>query len=314
MPGGPFSFGFKGMLTIVGGMTPVLSEGARAIQSLLNSQGLPAPSFQVVLGSGFKDALEQGVPPGFVIAAEVPFSSIPGIHPSTAPGHSGKYVFVRHRTQNLCGIIQVGRLHGYEGLEPREVVRTVLFPRELGVEHFFLTNAAGGMDPAHSTGDVMLIRDQINLSGKNPLSGTNPSRPDGTPWGPRFQDLTRLFDREWTRELSVSLPSEGLKVHEGVYVGVAGPAFETPAEIRFFQGIGAHAVGMSTVWETVALKHSGARVCGISLISNIAAGLSDGADGEPEELDHFAILDACKTSSTGILRAILTSVEKNCGA
>ena len=295
-------------------MTPVLSEGARAIQSLLNRLGLPSPSFQVVLGSGFKDALELGIPSGFVIAAEVPFGEIPGIHPSTAPGHSGKYVFIRHRSLNLSGILQVGRLHGYEGLEPREVVRTVMFPRELGVEHFFLTNAAGGMDPAHSTGDVMLIRDQINLSGQNPLSGSNPSRADGTPWGPRFQDLTRLFDLQWSRQVSGALQEEKLKVHEGVYVGVAGPAFETPAEIRFFQGIGAHAVGMSTVWETVALKHSGARVCGISLISNIAAGLSGGADGEPEELDHFAILDACKTSSTGILRAILLSVEKNCGA
>jgi purine-nucleoside phosphorylase len=89
-----------------------------------------------------------------------------------------------------------------------------------------------------------------------------------------------------------------------------GPAFETPAEIRFFRQVGSHAVGMSTVWETLALKHSGARICGISLISNLAAGLSDGPDGEPEELDHFAILDASKSSSRGILRAILNAVEK----
>jgi purine-nucleoside phosphorylase len=294
-------------------MTQKLTEGARVIRDALERFGVRNPRFHVVLGSGFKDALEQGLPPGFQERGELSFSDVPGLHPSTAPGHSGKFVFLQHRSRPFGGLVQVGRLHGYEGLDPREVVATVLFTRELGVEHYFLTNAAGGMDPAHSTGDVMLIRDQINLSGRNPLSGENPSRADGTPWGPRFQDLTKLFDREWTSLVQSRLLEERLRVHQGVYVGVAGPAFETPAEIRFFQTIGGHAVGMSTVWETIALKHSGARVCALSLISNIAAGLSGGPDGEPEELDHFAILDACRASSTGILRAILLAAEQDGG-
>jgi purine-nucleoside phosphorylase len=294
-------------------MNQSLSAGAKALQTKLKSLSLADPTFHIVLGSGFKDSLQNGIPESFQVKAELSFSDIPGIHPSTAPGHAGKLVVIEHVASKKTGVVQVGRLHGYEGLEPREVIKPVMFTRELGASDYFLTNAAGGMDPKHKTGDVMIITDQINLSGKNPLSGENPTKADGTPWGPRFQDLTKLFDREWRLALKPALLAEKLNVHEGVYMGVAGPAFETPAEIRFFQTVGAHAVGMSTVWETVALKHTGARVCGISLISNIAAGLSDGADGEPEELDHFAILDACKASSTGILKGILNTVQKKFG-
>jgi purine-nucleoside phosphorylase len=286
------------------------SAGAKTISDHMKKAGVPLPSFHLVLGSGFKDSLSTGIPPSFRVRGELAFDRVEGLHSSTAPGHSGKYVFLEHPATGRSGIIQVGRLHGYEGLEPREVVRTVMLTRELGAVDYFITNAAGGIDPAHQTGDVMVITDQINLSGKNPLSGANPTRPDGTEWGPRFQDLTRLFDRKWNSILQEALNREALRVHEGVYLGVAGPAFETPAEIRFFRNAGANAVGMSTVWETMALKHSGARVCAMSLISNLAAGMSSGPDGEPEELDHFAILDACKSSSIRILRAILTSVEK----
>ncbi len=286
------------------------SPGASTLSQKLKGFAVENPSFHIVLGSGFKDSLGSGVPDTFSVRGEISFSEIEGLHASTAPGHAGKYVVVEHRASKKTGLIQVGRLHGYEGLEPREVVKTVLISRELGATDYFITNAAGGMDPTHQTGDVMIISDQINLSSKSPLTGENPSKPDGTPWGPRFQDLTRLFDRDWIRVLKPALKSEGLKVHEGVYIGVPGPAFETPAEIRFFQKVGAHAVGMSTVWETIALKHTGARVSGISLISNLAAGLSGGANGEPIELDHFAILDACKSSSTGILKAILEVVQK----
>jgi purine-nucleoside phosphorylase len=284
--------------------------GAETLSRKLKSLDAGLPAFHVVLGSGFKDSLIGGIPPSFQIKGEIAFHEIEGLHASTAPGHAGKYVIVEHTKTRGTGLLQVGRLHGYEGLDPREVVQTVMISRELGAKDYFITNAAGGIDPAHRTGDVMIITDQINLSGKSPLTGLNPRKADGTEWGPRFQDLTRLFDREWNSLLKPAMTKEGLKVHEGVYMGVPGPAFETPAEIRFFATAGAQAVGMSTVWETIALKHSGARVCGISLISNLAAGLQGGADGQPEELDHFAILDACKSSSIGILRGILLSVER----
>jgi len=289
----------------------ILSAGAKALSQKLKSLSLEAPTFHVVLGSGFKDSLsEGGIPASFKVKGEMSFNEIEGLHSSTAPGHAGKYVFVEHEKSKKSGVIQVGRLHGYEGLEPREVVQTVMLSRELGTQDYYLTNAAGGIDPAHRTGDVMIITDQINLSGRNPLWGPNPKRPDGVEWGPRFQDLTLLFDFEMRKSIEGALRHESLRVHEGIYMGVLGPAFETPAEIVFFRKVGAHAVGMSTVWETVALKHSGARVCAVSLISNLAAGLALGADGKPEELDHFAILDACKSSSKGILKAILLTAEK----
>ena len=159
----------------------------------------------------------------------------------------------------------------------------------------------------------MIIDDHINFTGKNPLYGENPKREDGEAWGARFPDLTNLYSLEWRTLVRQTLIDQNLRVHQGVYMGVLGPAYETPAEIRFFRNAGTHAVGMSTVWETMALKHTNAKVCGISLISNIAAGLAGGADGALEELDHFSILGACKASSTGILKAILLSVEKKYG-
>jgi purine-nucleoside phosphorylase len=289
-------------------MNQKLSPGAEALVKKLTEFAVATtPYFHVVLGSGFKDALIGGLPATFSVKGEIPFLSVPGLHPSTAPGHAGKIVVVEHAPTKRVGIIQVGRLHGYEGLDPREVVNPVMFTRELGTLNYFITNAAGGIDAAHTPGDVMVIVDHINFTGKNPLLGLNPKNLDGAEWGPRFPDLTNLYDREWRTLMKPALSGEGLKVHEGVYMGVLGPSFETPAEVRFFRQAGTHAVGMSTVWETIALKHSGARVFALSLISNVAAGLN--ADPSAE-LDHFAILDACKSSSTSILKAILLSVEK----
>ncbi len=283
----------------------ILGSGAAKIDEKLKSFGVARPSFHVVLGSGFKDSIQTGIPSAFMIKGEISFTDVPGLHRSTAPGHDGKYIIVEHTASKKTGIIQVGRLHGYEGLDPREVVRTVMYTRELGTTHYYLTNAAGGMDRAHQPGDVMIITDQINLTGKNPLMGENPKKENGEPWGPRFPDVTALFNREKNKILKQAFLNEKLKVHEGVYVGVLGPVFETPAEIAFYIKAGAHSVGMSTVWETVALKHSGAQVNALSLISNLGAGIERTSDGTAVELDHFSIMDACKSSSVGILKGIL---------
>lgn len=265
--------------------------------------GVNSLRFHVVLGSGFKDAVTSGgLPAGFEVLGEFRFQEVAGLAASTAPGHAGKFVLVRH-PQAGAGLLQVGRLHGYEGLDPREVVLPLWMSRECGAELFFVTNAAGGIDPSFDPGDAVILTDQINLTGKNPCLGPIPKKSSGEEWGPRFPDLTNLFDREWSSKTERCLREAQLKVHSGVYVGVLGPAFETPAEIRFFGKVGAHVVGMSTVWETIALKHTGAKIVGVSLVSNKGAGLNG-----TEELDHFAILDACKTSSVGILKGILNAL------
>jgi len=283
----------------------VLSSGAAKIDEKLKSFGAARPFFHAVLGSGFKDSVKTGIPSSFTVKGEISFSDVPGLFPSTAPGHDGKYIIVEHTASKKTGVIQVGRLHGYEGLDPREVVRTVMYTRELGADQYFITNAAGGIEKGQKPGDVMIMTDQINLTGKNPLMGENPRKPNGEEWGPRFPDVTCLFNREKNQILKKAFLNEKLTVHEGVYIGVLGPVFETPAEIAFYIKAGAQSVGMSTVWETVALKHSGAQVNALSLISNLGAGIERAIDGTAIELDHFAIMDACKSSSIGILKGIL---------
>lgn len=287
-----------------------LSPGAEVLSQMIQGLGCHMPSFHVVLGSGFKDSLDEGIPSSYSVKKTIPFSEVPGLASSTAPGHLGQYVLIEHHESKQTGLLQVGRLHGYEGLSPREVTQTVMLSRELGTQFYFITNAAGGAGEGYQPGDVMVIRDQINLTGTNSLVGKNPKQTNGEPWGPRFPDLTKLYDREWGTALKASLEKNKIRVHEGVYIGVLGPAFETPAEIRFFQTIGGHAMGMSTVWESIALHHSGAKVCGLSLISNIAAGLDRDESGEIRELDHFAILDACKSTSVAMVRAIIQGVEE----
>lgn len=271
--------------------------------SALQFPSKATPSFHVVLGSGFKHAVDTGIPSHFQVVKEVPFQEVQGMKVSTAPGHAGKFILIEDTLNKKAGYLQLGRLHGYEGYDPKDVVKPLLLTRELGVSTYVLTNAAGGIHDDHQVGDAMIITDHVNLTGKNPLVGPNPKKNTGEDWGPRFPDLTLLYDRKLQSKMSEAMTQGGLKVHFGVYMGVLGPSFETPAEIRMFKMLNMGAVGMSTVWEAIAVKHTGATVAGVSLISNIAAGL----DGD-EEIDHENILEACRGSSVKILNGILRSV------
>jgi purine-nucleoside phosphorylase len=153
----------------------------------------------------------------------------------------------------------------------------------------------------------MLIRDHVNLTGGNPLVGLNPRGGGGRELGPRFPDLSALYDRGWRARLAGHCARTGLGVHEGVYLGLLGPSFETPAEVQLFSSWGLHAVGMSTVWEAIALGHSGARVAGLSLVSNLASGLAAG------KLDHATILDTCRRSAEKIVEALRAALEEELG-
>lgn len=198
-------------------------------------------------------------------AVSVPFDEIPHMRSPTAEGHAGK--FIAGTVRGLPVLVMSGRLHWYEGLELEDVTFPVRVIAGLGVESLILTNAAGGIDPTIAAGDLMVIEDHLNLTGANPLIGPNDER-----LGVRFPDLTNAWDRELRELFFVAAAKLGLPLRGGVYAGVSGPNYETPAEVRMFRALGAHAVGMSTVHEAIVARHSGLRLAGISCITNAAAG------------------------------------------
>jgi purine-nucleoside phosphorylase len=215
----------------------------------------------VVLGSGldaFGEALEG--------ARSLPFSALPGFPPATVQGHKGRLV------AGTVGAVPVlalqGRLHGYEGHD----AATVAFPARvlaaLGARALVVTNAAGGCNPSFAPGDLMCIADHLNLTGQSPLTGPNEDA-----LGPRFPDLTRAYDARLAGALQAAAAQAGTPLRVGVYAQFNGPSYETPAEIRMARALGADAVGMSTVPEVIAAVHMGVPVCGISCITNHAAGI-----------------------------------------
>jgi purine-nucleoside phosphorylase len=217
----------------------------------------------LILGSGLApiaDRLENKV--------SIPYSDIPHFKESTAPGHEGHFIF-----GDLAGIpllCMQGRLHYYEGYSMQEVTYPIRVMAKLGVKKLIITNACGGLDPDSKPGDLMLITDHINFTGSNPLIGANEDD-----FGPRFPDMTRVYDRD-LQNLALRVAADlDIPLSQGVYIGYGGPSFETPAEIRWMQTWGAHAVGMSTVPEAIVAVHSGIRVLGLSCITNLAAGILD---------------------------------------
>lgn len=234
------------------------------------------PQLHIVLGSGLSSAFNKiELSRAWELAGTLKFADIPGLQASTAPGHSGIFRYYLHRktVQSLC--FQVGRLHGYEGLTAREVVQPLVASFEAGTRNFVLTNAAASLKKKLSVGSVMILEDQVNLTGTSPLVGPNLVDSQGRPLGPRFPDMSAIYDRKMSKDLSAVLKKQKFTVHKGVYLGVLGPAYESPAEIELFSQWGLSAVGMSTVWESQILRYMGARLCGLSFISNLGCGLSD---------------------------------------
>ena len=196
----------------------------------------------------------------------VPYGEIPHFKVSTAPDHAGRMV-----CGTLAGrrvICMQGRLHGYEGYAPDEVAYPVYVMKALGVKALVVTNASGGINTGYHAGDFMLITDHINMTGKSPLTGKNDLE-----LGTRFPDMTFAYSHELGEKAMQAAANCGLKLHQGVYCGVNGPQFETPAEIRMFRTLGADAVGMSTVFEVIAAAHCGLPLVGIAMITNMAAGV-----------------------------------------
>ena len=249
--------------------------------------GLPPPDFHFVLGSGFslgwkgvsKEDLNE-----WEEAPSLGFQDIPGLKTPSAPAHVGVYRYFLHKPSGRAAAFQGGRLHGYEGLSARDTAQPVVWPRLAGTENFILTNISGSLREDMPPGHLMAVTDHINLTGQNPLTGENPKNSQGEPIGPRFPNMEKLYCPQLTASVTRSLEAEGLAVRKGVYIAFPGPSLETPAETALFAKWGAAAVGMSTVFEAIALKHAGAKVAAFSLAANFACGIKSKIFFDEEEM------------------------------
>jgi purine-nucleoside phosphorylase len=245
--------------------------------------GVPAPKVGLVLGSGlgaFADTLS-----GLV---KLPYSEIPHFHASSVAGHSGNLCF--GTVSEVPVVCMQGRVHSYEGHAPGAVVHGVRTMAKLGVSCVLITNAAGGLEARWSAGDLMMITDHLNLTGQSPLTG-----PNDEALGARFPDMSQAYDRALQAALTKVAATSGIVLRSGVYAGLMGPAYETPAEIRMLRTFGAQAVGMSTVLEVIALRHMRVRVGALSCITNMASGILD------QELNHAEVEETAKARRDDLL-------------
>jgi purine-nucleoside phosphorylase len=260
---------------------PLFERVQAAARAVAEQLDLETPSAAVVLGSGLG-----GVADRLTDARRVPYASLPGFPETTVAGHPGRLVAGKIGG-NIGGtiggtpggpggaktvLLLCGRVHGYEGYPPSEVGFGVRVVAALGVRTLIVSNAAGAVDPAFAPGEIVAISDHINLTSGSPLTGPNDER-----LGPRFVDMTDAYDPKLRALAQAAAPQAiGRPLREAIYAGMAGPAYETPAEVRLLRTLGAGLVGMSTVHEVIAARHAGLSVLGLSLVANLAAGVSPG--------------------------------------
>jgi purine-nucleoside phosphorylase len=276
-------------------MTDTFTRVEYASTFLLEQTSL-RPKIGLVLGSGlgaFADEMSDAV--------QVPYSQIPSFPQSTAIGHAGQMVI--GKSGDVVVAAMQGRVHLYEGYSAEQVAFPVRVLGRMGIRALIVTNAAGGINTKYQQGALVVISDHINLQGQNPLVGANDEH-----FGPRFPDMTQAYWKPY-REMTIEAARKlGKTVHEGVYAGLLGPSYETPAEIRYLRTIGADLVGMSTIPEVIAARHMGIKVLGISCVTNMAAGILD------QPLSHQEVLgtaERVKGDFVGLLRAVLGDVAED---
>lgn len=265
-----------------------IREAIEVIQSAVGDVTAP---LGMVLGSGLGKVADE-----IEDARYISYDKIPHIPSSTVKGHAGR--LVRGRWQGREVVMLSGRVHKYEGHSFRCVALPAQLLGAMGVEVLVLTNAAGAVNPAFSPGDIMLIDDHLNLTGGNPLEGRNDER-----IGPRFPDMTVVYDKELREIATAAAQKLNLELQHGVYASVLGPSYETPAEIRMIRALGGDAVGMSTVPEAIAARHMGMRVLGMSCISNLGAGMGT------DTLDHSHVAEVAG-EATSRMRQLLAAVVR----
>jgi purine-nucleoside phosphorylase len=261
-----------------------IREAAEAIQAKTSIK----PEIAMILGSGLGPIAEQATE-----TTIIPYSEIPHFHGTSVEGHAGRMIL--GKMNGVSVVFLQGRFHLYEGYSMEDVIFPTRTVCALGVHTLVLTNAAGGVNTSFRPGDLMLIEDHLNLMGDNPLKGPNLAL------GPRFPDLTEAYNRECREIIQSTAKALEIPFQKGVYAGLLGPTYETPAEVRMLRTLGADAVGMSTVPESIAANHLGVRVTGISCITNLAAGLS------PHKLSHQEVMEVSQIGAEKMKR-LLTEV------
>lgn len=262
----------------------------REAAEYIRKQTAIVPEIGLILGSGLGvlgDLVED--------AAAIPYGDIPYFPVSTVEGHAGELLVGKLAGRTVA--MMRGRFHMYEGYGPELTAFPVRVMKALGVKTLVVTNAAGGVNTSFEPGDLMLITDHINLQGRNPLVGSNDNE-----LGPRFPDMSEAYSKRLRALAAETAGEQGFALREGVYIGVLGPSYETPAEIRMMRTMGADAVGMSTVAEVIAARHSGIEVLGISCISNMAAGILD------QPLSHQEVMETTervKARFLGLVQGII---------
>ena len=262
-----------------------------ALERAVRARSDLRPFAGIVLGSGLgglADGLEDGV--------AIPFEELPGWPQATAPGHAGRLLLGRIGSTPV--VMLQGRFHMYEGNAPGLVVQPVLLFRRLGARLVVLTNASGGINPEFGPGTLMVIRDHLNLTGRSPLTG-----PNADELGERFPDLVNAWNDRLRARLHEAALAENVRLEEGIYAGLAGPQYETPAEVTMLRTLGADAVGMSTVVECIAARWAGLEVCGVSLVTNAGAGYT----GQP--LTHEEVLEAGNEAGPRLARVVRRFLE-----
>ncbi|MGC1616592.1 MAG: purine-nucleoside phosphorylase [Candidatus Acidiferrum sp.] len=267
-------------------------ERAEAAASLIFAKSNLRPKIALVLGSGLGAFADE-----FGNATKIPYAEIPYFPKSTAIGHAGQLIIGTVGDIPIAGM--QGRVHLYEGYSVKEVAFPIRVFSRMGVKAVILTNAAGGIKREFTQGELVVIKDHINLQGVSPLTGENDER-----FGPRFPDMTVAYDRRF-REMTVGEGNRNrIGLYEGVYAALPGPSYETPAEIRYLRTIGADLVGMSTVPEVIAARHCGMRVLGISCVTNAAAGILD------KPLDHKEVLETGERVRSQFIALLKTLIPR----
>ncbi|MBD5544911.1 MAG: purine-nucleoside phosphorylase [Lachnospiraceae bacterium] len=272
-------------------MNPIYEKLQNCLKSIRQKTDFE-PKVAIVLGSGLGDYAQD-----IKVVTEVDYSEIEGFPVSTVPGHAGKFIF--GYVGDVPVVCMKGRVHYYEGYPISDVVLPTRLMKLMGAEILFLTNASGGVNKNFKAGDFMLITDQISTFAPNPLIGQNIDE-----LGTRFPDMSEIYNKELREIIKETAKENEISLQEGVYIQFTGPSFESPAEIKMAAALGADAVGMSTAVEAIAANHMGMKVCGISCVCNLAAGLSE------NPLTHEEVQEAANNAAPFFKKLVTECVKK----